>query len=66
MVTLEEILQKHFGCKTPFKKNERLSKEGWKAYGKLVSLIYDLGTLVEGFDANDMVETLDNITEEIG
>ncbi len=66
MITLEEILQKHFNCKKPFKKNEKLSASGWDAYGKLTKLIYDLGALGVIEDANEVVESLDYITEEIG
>jgi len=66
MKTLEEILQEHFGCKKPFKKNEKLSASGWDAYGKLTKLIYDLGALGVIEDANEVVESLDYIVEEVG
>lgn len=66
MITLEEILQKYFNCKRPFNKNEKLSESGWSAYGKLTKLVYDLGALGVIEDANDVVESLDHITGEIG
>ena len=66
MITLEEILQKHFNCKRPFNENEKLSASGWSAYGKLTKLIYDLGALGVIEDANEVVESLDYIVEEIG
>jgi hypothetical protein len=66
MKTLEEILQEYFNCKKPFKKNEKLSESGWKAYGKLTKLIHDLGTLGVIKSADNVVESLDYITEEIG
>lgn len=66
MKTLEEILQEHFSCKKPFKKNGKLSKNGWSAYSKLTKLIYDLGTLGVIENASDVVDSLDYIVEEIG
>ena len=73
-MTIEEILQKHFGCKKPFLKKpkpytdddcgtryEFMTQHGNRAYSKLVSLIYDLGDLGVGIDANHIIETLDNI-----
>lgn len=66
MKTLEEILQEHFNCKKPFNKNEKLSVSGRNAYGKLTKLIYDLGTLGVIESADDVVESLDYIVEEVG
>lgn len=74
-MSLEEILQKHYDCKNPFlfppkkiredrdgtERYEYFTTEGSEAYDKLVELIYDLETLDVGINANDVVETLDNI-----
>ena len=59
IVDLETILKKHFGCKSPFLKNpivvdqgiewkhyRYISRNGDKAYAKLVELIYDLEKLL--------------------
>lgn len=77
MVTLEEILQKHFNCKRPFYKNppiivdgdgeecqNPMTKSGWKAYDKLTDLIYALGNMDIGIDANEVIENLDQIVNE--
>lgn len=76
-MTVEKILQKHFKCRKPFLKIPKLYKDGdcgnryeymtqhgHKTYNKLVSLIYDLGDLGVGIDANHVIETLDNIISE--
>lgn len=74
-MSLEEVLHKHFDCKNPFlfpqkkigedrdgaERYEYFTAEGSKAYDKLVELIYDLETLDVGINANDVIETLDNI-----
>lgn len=76
-ITVEDILQKHFGCAKPFYKRpvikerfgkrgdnsyEYLTTTGGKAYGKLVDLIYDLeSVLPEQINANEIVECLDDI-----
>lgn len=75
--TIEDVLREHFGCARPFYKRpvikerfgktgdnsyEYLTKTGGKAYGELVSLIYDLESLLpELIDANEIVECLDDI-----
>lgn len=74
MKTLEEILQKYFKCKKPFLNHPYYAEEecatetftvrGGKAYGELISLLYDIGELTET-DVNDIVETLDNIASGI-
>lgn len=74
-MNLEEILQKHYDCKDPFlfppkkigedrdgtERYEYFTAKGSEAYDKLVELICDLETLDVGINANDVVETLDNI-----
>lgn len=74
-MNLEEILQKHYDCKDPFlfppkkigedrdgtERYEYFTAKGSEAYDKLVELIYDLETLDVGINANDVIETLDNI-----
>lgn len=42
MVTLEEILQKHFNCKVPFRKDGTLTTTGEKAVLGLFDLLDDL------------------------
>lgn len=42
MVTLEEILQKHFNCKVPFRKDGTLTTTGEKAVIRLFGLLNDL------------------------
>lgn len=74
MKTLEDILAEYFGCKKPFLKTpkncgdftEYFTAQGGKAYGKLTQLLYDVGALTEHSHViNDIVETLDNIVNEI-
>lgn len=77
-MTLEEILQIHFGCrhpmlKTPVQKSEEegygynyLTKSGWRAYNKLISLLYDLDKLCpNSFDVSNLIEELDSIVDDI-
>lgn len=70
--TLETILQDYFGVKRPFLKTpERhwdgmdryLSRAGEKAYGRLVSLLYDLEDILENFSASEIIEELDQIAD---
>ena len=74
IVDLETILKKHFGCKSPFLKNpivvdqgkhyRYISRNGDKAYAKLVELIYDLEKLLPDLiDSNEIVEQLDQIVD---
>ena len=74
-MSLEEILQTYFGCKKPFLNDRRMTdsgeivsmtKNGYKAYDRLVNLLYELEALDVGIDANEVVETLDNIADGIG
>lgn len=76
-MSLGDILTKYFGCKHPFLKNpvrenvggdfERtryITRNGDKAYGELVGLIYDLAELLpDTFDANEIIEQLDQIVD---
>ena len=43
--------------------NDKLTKDGDKAYGKLIDFLNDLGNLTGG-NINDLVEKLDNIVDE--
>jgi len=78
---LDEILQEYFGCKNPFLKNKRavgywhggepeyqyMTAAGARAYEKLVSLIQNLGVLLEATDeAERWVRTLDEIVSDEG
>lgn len=74
-MSLEEILQTYFGCKKPFLNNRRvtddgevisMTKSGYKAYDRLVSLIYALDSLDVGIESNEVIENLDNIADSIG
>ena len=47
MKSEEEILKDYFNCKRPFKKNGKLSKNGEKAYARLVSLLEDIDHLID-------------------
>ena len=74
-MSLEQILQNYFNCNKPFLKtpkripaneyrnehNEYLTTTGNNAYEKLIGLVYDLGELIDGFNAEDVVEQLDDI-----
>ena len=62
-MTLEEILQKYFGCKKPFRKDGELTVDGARAYQRLDSLLDHLHTL--GVITNsDYSRKLDEITNE--
>lgn len=74
-MTLEDILQKHCGCKgSAFLKRPRqdadgnteyFTKQGAAAYGRLTELIEDLGDLgVLDVDTQDVIETLDELVRE--
>lgn len=76
-MSLGDILTKYFGCKHPFLKHpvredvggdwERtryITRNGDKAYGELVGLIYDLEKLLPDLiDSNEIVEQLDQIVD---
>ena len=77
---LEEILQKYFGCKHPFRRKpkicgwdndgmlvvDHLTESGNKAYDKLVGLIYDLRIIgvLREGEDHNIIETLDSIVSE--
>lgn len=73
MKTLEEILQEYFKCKKPFLKNPYYDEKelapvtmttwGYAAYGKLISLLYEIGELTD-VDVNRIVDRLDSIADE--
>ena len=77
IIDLETILKKHFCCKSPCLKNpivvdqgtdwkhyRYISRNGDKAYAKLVELIYDLEKLLPDLiDSNEIVEQLDQIVD---
>jgi hypothetical protein len=45
MADLETVLQQHFGCKVPFRKDGTVTTTGEKAVLRLLSLLDDLGRL---------------------
>ena len=77
VMTLEIILQKHFGCKKPVLKKPKpyiapdgyeslqyMSDAGLRAYDRLVDLIYDLNKLTEDeYQLYGLVEDLDIIAD---
>lgn len=77
MITLEDILHKYkllpegkraFLSKSRWDNNdykETMTKDGAKAYSKLIALIYDLGELIDA-DVEDTVEYLDSIVNDGG
>lgn len=72
--SLENILQKYFNCKKPFKKTPyydeqelclvTMTKNGSKNYGKLISLLYSIGNITK-IDVNNIVDELDSIVSEL-
>ena len=71
MSTLEDILRK-LGSENPFLPEvetdedghkQPFTDEGAKAYGKLIEILYAVGTLT-GANMEDIIETLDNIACE--
>lgn len=64
MVTLEEIYQKYFDCKVPFRKNGRFTESGAKAHEKLVQLFHDLESLGVIDDARFAELAVDEIAGE--
>ena len=62
---LESILKKYFckGNNKLFDKNSELTDKGAETYGKLISLLYEIGELAE-VDVNDIVDNLNLIVNE--
>lgn len=60
---LDEILMK-LGCKKPFCKNGEFTKRGYKAYSKLIEILYDVKKLTGRYKIYDIVEELDKISNE--
>lgn len=72
---LESILQKNFGCKKPLLKNRKVSTvradgsktytqltaKGSEAYNRLIDTLYALEEMGVIDDANDIIESLDEI-----
>ena len=62
--SLEEVIQHFFGVKRVFRKKDgEFTNAVAKAYEKLVELLYNVGNLASS-DMNDIVDTLDLITQE--
>lgn len=57
---LGDILQKYFGCQKPYKKNGTLSKDGERAYAKLVNLLSDIDELID-IDFSNKIDELDSL-----
>lgn len=66
MKTLEEILTDYCGCYGPAfdDKNGGLTPSGESAYEYLDHFIHDLSVLVDGIDYAQIMEQLDQITEQ--
>ena len=60
MKSEEEILKDYFNCKRPFKKNGKLSKNGEKAYARLVSLLADIDNLID-INFSSKIDELDSL-----
>lgn len=79
-MSIEEILPKYFGCKKVFLKRPRLvgywvggrneyeymTRSGWKSYGEITSLLYDLEKLLgsDVINANSIIAELDGIISD--
>lgn len=65
---MEQILEEYFGCKRPFKKNETLSKNGERAYARLISLLEDINLLAKrDYNLNgDVFDLLKDIDDLVG
>lgn len=64
MRTLEEIFQHYFGCKDAFDEHGEFTDEGIAAYNKLTDLIEDVCVLTEQDVSTEMIQTLDEISDE--
>lgn len=66
MKTLEEILNDYCGCYGPAfdDKTGKLTPSGESAYEYLDHFIHDLSCLVEGIDYDQIMQKLDEITNE--
>ena len=66
MKPLEQLLQEHFGVKRVFRKKDgEFTSAGARAYKKLTEILYDVAELTNSIDeVNDIIETLDEITNE--
>ena len=62
MESEEEILKDYFNCKRPFKENGTLSKNGEKAYARLVSLLADIDNLID-INFSSKIDELDEILD---
>lgn len=63
VMNLETMLVS-LGCKKPFKENGDISEGGWKAYGKLMSiLVYLKNNNVINFRQDDLDRWVDEVVE---
>ena len=63
LMNLETILVS-LGCKKPFKKNGDISKDGWKAYNKLMSILIFLNdNNVINFRQDNLDSWVDEVVE---
>ena len=63
LMNLETILVS-LGCKKPFKKNGDISKDGWKAYNKLMSILIFLeDNNVINFRQDNLDSWVDEVVE---
>lgn len=72
-MTLEEILQKHFGLEGDLcldepeysgEDREVYTPNGYRAYEKMIKFLYDLNKLID-FNVSEMVDDLDHIEWEV-
>lgn len=67
-MTIEKVLQNYFGLEGSLWLDEddckpelKWTHEGYVAYNKLSSLIYDLAKLTDTIDPNEVIEDLDEL-----
>ena len=53
-----------FGIKKPFKKNGTLSVSGTRAYGKLITLVYDMQDMGIVEDSDTLINNLDTYIDK--
>lgn len=66
-ISLEALLQKHFGLEDnlflnkPLGNGDYWTKAGYNAYNKLTSLLYDLQKVIPTFNPNKLIDNLDEL-----
>jgi hypothetical protein len=64
MSDLESILKNFCGEKAKiFKKNGDFTEKGYKAYTKLIQILYDVESITGNFNVSSIVDELDKIAD---